>query len=316
MDRLRALGRLRRSGKSLATVLLAEDNPTTPLDNVWLDTGTGSFTEDQVYVVQTANKVVQRCILMTTDPGDLVLDPTCGSGTTAYVAEQWGRRWITIDTSRVALALARERLMASRFPYYLLADSTEGRARESQLSATPLPPAEVGNDIRHGFVYERVPHITLGSIANNPDIKDGMSREKVNAAIRRHGEFELLYDKPYEDTTKVRVSGPFTVESLSPHRSLAFAGSALDGAGAVNADAVEDVSRGETYFEQTILANLRTAGIQNGRPGERLTFATVELFASAYIQAIGERPDAAVGTPTRVGVTIGPQYGPVCPSFI
>jgi len=316
MDRLRALGRLRRSGKSLATVLLAEDNPTTPLDNVWLDTGTGSFTEDQVYVVQTANKVVQRCILMTTDPGDLVLDPTCGSGTTAYVAEQWGRRWITIDTSRVALALARERLMASRFPYYLLADSTEGRAKESQLSATPLPPAEVSNDIRHGFVYERVPHITLGSIANNPDIKDGMSQERVNAAIRRHGEFELLYDKPYEDTTKVRVSGPFTVESLSPHRSLAFAGSAVDGTGAVNADAVEDVSRGETYFEQTILANLRTAGIQNGRKGERLTFARVEPFASAYIQAVGERPDAAVGTPKRVGVTIGPQYGTVGPSFI
>ena len=180
-----------------------------------------------------------------------------------------GPRWITIDTSRVALALARQRLMGVAFPYYLLADSAEGRAKESELSATPLPPAEVTNDIRHGFVYERVQHITLKSIANNPDIKEGMSREEIDAAIRRHAEFELLYDKPYEDKKKVRVSGPFTVESLSPHRSLAFAGSAVDGTGATNVDAVEDASRGDASFEQTILANLRTAGIQNGRKGER-----------------------------------------------
>ena len=134
---------------------------------------------------------------MATDPGDLVLDPTCGSGTTAYVAEQWGRRWITIDTSRVALALARQRLMGARFPWYLLADSAEGRKKESELTGQPLPPAEVKNDIRHGFVYERVRHITLKSIANNPDIKEGMSREEIDAAIRRHADFELLYDKPY-----------------------------------------------------------------------------------------------------------------------
>ena len=100
----------------------------------------------------------------------------------------------------------------------------------------PLPPAEVTNDIRHGFVYERAQHITLKSIANNPDIKEGMSREEIDAAIRRHAEFELLYDKPYEDPKKVRVSGPFTVESLSPHRSLAFAGSAVDSSGALNTD--------------------------------------------------------------------------------
>ena len=316
MDRLRTLRRLRRSGKSLATVLLAEDNPTTPLDNVWLDTGTGSFTEDQVYVVQTANKVVQRCMLMTTDPGDLVLDPTCGSGTTAYVAEQWGRRWITVDTSRVALALARQRLMGSRFPYYLLVDSVEGRAKESQRSAAPLPPAEVTGDVRHGFVYERVPHITLGSIARNPDIQEGMSRAQIDEAIRRHAEFEVLYDKPYEDNQKVRVAGPFTVESLSPHRSLAFAGSAVDGTGALNADTDEDASHGEAFFEQTILGNLRTAGIQNGRKGERLIFDTVEPYAAAYIQALGQREAAADGTPRRVGITIGPQYGTVGPSFI
>jgi adenine-specific DNA-methyltransferase len=316
MDRLRALGRLRRSGRNLRTVLLTEDNPTTPLDNVWLDTGTGSFTEEQVFVVQTAVKVVQRCLLMTTDPGDLVLDPTCGSGTTAYVAEQWGRRWITIDTSRVALALARQRLMGARFPYYLLADSAEGRAKESQLSATPLPPTQVTNDVRHGFVYERAPHITLGSIANNPDIKAGMSREQIDSAIRRHAEFELLYDKPYENARLVRVSGPFTVESLSPHRSLAFAGSTADGSGAANTTSSEDVSHGDAAFEQTILANLRAAGIQNGRKGERLTFDTVEPYAAAYIQTIGEREDPPDGTPKRVGITIGPQYGVVGPRFI
>lgn len=316
MDRLRALGRLRPSGKSLATVLLSDDNPTTPLDNVWLDTGTGSFTEDQIYVVQTAAKVVQRCILMTTDPGDLVLDPTCGSGTTAYVAEQWGRRWITIDTSRVALALARERLMAARFPYYLLADSIEGRKKESELSGVPLPPAQPSNDIRHGLVYERVQHITLKSIANNPDIKEGMSREEIDAAIRRHAEFELLYDKPYEDPRRVRVSGPFTVESLSPHRSLAFAGSAVDGTGALNTDAAHPSPQDDDSFQETILANLRTAGIQNGRRNERLTFDGVEPYAAAYIQAVGTREAAPNGSPKRVGITIGPQYGTVGPTFI
>src|SRR5438445_621605 len=138
------------------------------------DTQTGAFTEEKVYVVQTSTKVIQRCILMTTDPGDLVLDPTCGSGTTAYVEEQWGRRWITIDTSRVALALARTRLMAARFPYYLLADSPEGRKKEREVTGQALATSAAGGfeqDIRKGFVYKRVPHVTLKSIANNPDIK-------------------------------------------------------------------------------------------------------------------------------------------------
>ena len=255
-------------------------------------------------------------MLATTLPGDLVVDPTCGSGTTAYVAEQYGRRWITIDTSRVALALARQRLMGARFPYYLLSDSTEGRAKESELSAQPLPPAAPTNDVRHGFVYERASHVTLGSITNNPDIHDGMPRAETDAAIRRHAEFELLYDKPCEDAKRVRVSGPFTVESLSPHRSLAFAGSAVDDTGAVNTDTVEDASSGEAVFEQTILANLRTAGIQNGRKGERLAFDSLEGYASAYIQAVGEREEAVAGTPRRVGITIGPQYGTVGPSFV
>lgn len=206
MDKLAQLGRIRPSGRSLASVLLFDDNPMSDLDNVWLDTGTGSFTEEQVYVVQTANKVVQRCVLMTTDPGDLVLDPTCGSGTTAVVAEQWGRRWVTVDTSRVALALARQRLMAARFPYYLLADSAEGRNKLGALGNADLPPTQVGEDIRQGFVYKRVPHVTLKSIATNPDLVGGMSGAEVDAAIARHAELESLFDRPYEDKKKIRVA--------------------------------------------------------------------------------------------------------------
>lgn len=142
-----------------------------PLANNWIDIGgIQSRTDPKIYVVQTATELVKRCILMTTDPGDLVLDPTCGSGTTAYVAEQWGRRWITIDTSRVALALARARIMGARYPYYLLADSPEGQQKEAQITRTVPVSSPTHRDIRQGFVYDRVPHITLGSIANNTEI--------------------------------------------------------------------------------------------------------------------------------------------------
>jgi adenine-specific DNA-methyltransferase len=214
--------RLLGIGNTLTYVRYLDDFPAFPINNFWDDTVTSGFGDPKTYVVQTNAKVIERCLLMCTDPGDLVLDPTCGSGTTAYVAEQWGRRWITIDTSRVALALARQRLMGARFPYFLMADSAAGRAKEAEVTGRPLPPAQTTGDIRHGFVYQRVQHITLKSIANNPDITDGMSREQIDAAIKRHADFELLYDKPYQDTRTVRVTGPFTVESLSPHRSLAF----------------------------------------------------------------------------------------------
>ena len=321
MQRLRSARRLEPAGNSLNYVRFIDDFPAFPISEVWLDLGGAS---GKIYVVQTNTKVVERCMLMTTDPGDLVLDPTCGSGTTAYVAEQWGRRWITIDSSRVALALARQRLMGSRYPYYLLSDSPEGRGKEGELAGETLPAAETTGDIRHGFVYERVQHITLKSIANNPDVKDGMGREEIDEAIRRHADFEMLYDRPYEDKKKVRVSGPFTVESLSPHRSLAFAGSAVTGAGARNVedrklkeDPDTDGSRGDAEFEQTIIANLRTAGIQNGRRDERLEFDTLEPYAGTFIQALGEREDLADdGSPRRVGITIGPQYGTVGPGFV
>jgi adenine-specific DNA-methyltransferase len=319
LRKLELAQRLEAYGRTLSFRRYTSDFPHFPLTNTWTDTASGGYGDDKVYVVQTNAKVVERCLLMTTDPGDLVLDPTCGSGTTAFVAEHWGRRWITIDTSRVALALARQRLMGAKFPYFLLADSAEGRLKESQLSAQPLPPVEVTNDIRHGFVYERVQHITLKSIANNPDIKEGMSREEIDEAIRRHADYELLYDKPYEDTKKVRVAGPFTVESLSPHRSLAFAGSAVDGTGATISDATDVVDRrdeSQANFEQTILANLRAAGIQTGEKKARIEFDTIEPYAATYIQAVGEREDAPDDAPKRIGITIGPQYGTVGPSFI
>ncbi|MGC4815606.1 site-specific DNA-methyltransferase [Micromonospora sp. DT228] len=316
MSRLVAAGRVKPQGKTLRYVRYLEDFPAVPLSNVWPDTGSvQSRTDPKIYVVQTATTLVQRCMLMTTDPGDLVLDPTCGSGTTAFVAEQWGRRWITIDTSRVALALARQRIMGNQFPWFLLADSLDGRAKEGKLSGNPLPPAETSGDIRHGFVYERVQHITLKSIANNPDIKERMSRTEIEAAIKRHAEYELLYDNPIEDKRKVRVAGPFTVESLSPHRSIAFAGSAVDGTGAT-AGNDQGATSGSADFEQSVVGNLRVAGIQNGRRNERLLFSSVDSYASPYIQALGIREDPASGTPGRVGIAIGPQYGTVGPSFI
>ncbi|WP_375430379.1 site-specific DNA-methyltransferase [uncultured Friedmanniella sp.] len=288
-----------------------DDNPLTPITNLFSDTAGKSA--ENIYVVQTQPDVIERCMLMSTDPGDLVLDPTCGSGTTAYVAEQWGRRWITIDTSRVALALARQRVMGARFPYYLKADSVEGRAKEQEVSQKLLPPAEVTNDIRHGFVYERVQHITLKSIANNPDIHEGMSREDIDKAIKKHAEFEVLYDKPYGDKNKVRVAGPFTVESLSPHRSLAFAGTTDEGS---RESISEQSAAGDAEapsFEQSILDNLAKAGIQNGRRDERITFATTESYAGAYLQAIGVQDDESG---SRIGIAIGPQYGTVSPGFI
>ncbi|GMV50725.1 MAG: hypothetical protein AMXMBFR67_22680 [Nitrospira sp.] len=183
------------SGNNLGYIRFLDDYPVYELTDVWTDTlGQNQFGGTKTYVVQTALSAVERCILMATDPGDLVLDPTCGSGTTAMVAEQWGRRWITMDTSRVALALARARIMGARYPFYLLADSREGQMKEAEVTlATPSSQPVHGN-IRQGFVYERVPHITLKSIANNAEIDviwDKWQvpletlREKQNTAIKK-----------------------------------------------------------------------------------------------------------------------------------
>jgi len=246
---------------------------------------------------------------MTTDPGDLVLDPTCGSGTTAYVAEQWGRRWLTVDTSRVALALARSRLMSAKFPYYLLADSPEGITKERDVTGITPPAYKTENDIRKGFVYKRVPHVTLKSIANNPDIKEGMSRKEIDEAIARHAESETLYDQPYEDKKRVRVTGPFTVESLSPHRFISLD----EERPATEKSAHQDADSAQ--FETMILEHLKKAGVQNTVKNERLKFDRLESYSSEYIQATGEYTDKD-GKTRRVAVCIGPQYGTVGPELV
>jgi adenine-specific DNA-methyltransferase len=311
--------RLQAVGNTLTYVRFMEDFAAFPISNSWVDTVTSGFADPKVYVVQTNAKVIERCMLMCTDPGDLIIDPTCGSGTTAFVAEQWGRRWITMDTSRVALALARQRVMGARYPYYLKADSLEGRTKEEQLAGgKPLPRAEVTDDIRYGFVYERLQHITLKSIANNPDIVEGMSRAEIDAAIKRHADFEVLYDKPYEDKSKVRVSGPFTVESLSPHRSLAFAGNQDHTSRETISEQNAGTDASAPTFEQSILDNLSKAGIQNGRKQERIIFGAVQSFAGKYVQAVGESATGATDdeTPVRIGIAIGPQYGTVSAGYI
>ena len=362
MDKLARIGRLRSGGKGLRSVLLLDDNPSTPLDNVWFDTGTGSFGEEQVYVVQTVTKVVQRCVLMTTDPGDLVLDPTCGSGTTAHVAEQWGRRWITIDTSRVALALARARIMGARYSYYLLADSRDGQIKEAALARKAPSEAPTYNDIRQGFVYERVPHITLKSIANNAEIdviwekfqerleplrqqlnralgksyeeweiprdagdtwpekvrkihadwwEQRIARQKeIDASIADKADYEYLYDKPYEDNKKVRVAGPFTVESLSPHRLLG-----VD----ENDELIDNVAEsklgyGEKQdFAEMILEHLKTSGVQQAHKDDRITFSAIKPWPGDLVCAEGiyVEGDADSGAEKRAGILIGPEFGTV-----
>jgi adenine-specific DNA-methyltransferase len=319
METLKMAGRVVPQRNSLAYVRYLDDFPVYSMTSSWPDTAIAGRPGEKIYVVQTGPKVVERCLLMSTDPGDLVLDPTCGSGTTAFVAEQWGRRWITIDTSRVALALARQRLMGAKFPFFLLADSEAGRRKESEVTQKLMPPAPTSNDIRQGFVYERVQHITLKSIANNPDVREGMSREEIDAAIKRHAEFETLYDRPYEDPSTVRVTGPFTVESLSPHRSLTFSpASQVDAARETASEHEASLDADSPTFEQTILDNLVRAGIQNGRRAERIEFASLDLHAGKHIQAVGDRRDGSdeEASPSRIAVAIGPQYGTVSPAFI
>jgi adenine-specific DNA-methyltransferase len=311
MQRLKDAGRLRAIGNSLMYRRYFDDFPVSPINNLWPDVLMTGFSEQKVYVVQTSSKIVERCLLMTTDPGDLVLDPTCGSGTTAYVAENWGRRWITVDTSRVALALARTRLMAARYPYYLLADSPEGVQKEAELAGQLPSPHLTANDVKKGFVYRRVRHVTLKSIANNPDIHEGMTREEIDAAIARHADTETLYDQPYEDNKRVRVSGPFSVESLSPHRVLPLPADAADDEAPEGMGARKEAQR-EQDFAAMILENLKKAGVQNTRKGERLRFERLDAYAGTWLQAAGEYTDAE-GKTRRVAVSIGPEHGTVGP---
>ena len=268
--------------------------------DVWMDTQGAA---DKSYVVQTATKVIERCLLMTTDPGDLVFDPTCGSGTTAYVAEQWGRRWITCDTSRVALTLAKQRLMTASFDYYELAHPAEG----------------VGS----GFTYKTVPHITLGSIANNPDIRAGMTRAEIDAAIARHAPQETLYDQPLVDRRKQRVSGPFSVEAV-PAPTVAPLEQFSEEGDAENYSADSSVARsGETLRQADWRDELLKTGIR-GKAGQYIRFARLEPLAGCrYLHADGEtlpndrgadsiREGGAARTAVqRVVVSFGPEHAPL-----
>jgi adenine-specific DNA-methyltransferase len=331
------------------------DAPTTQFDNTWTDQPAAT---ESIYVVQTAPKFIQRCILMTTDPGDLVLDPTCGSGTTATVAEQWGRRWITIDTSRVALALARARIMGARFSYYLLADSREGQIKESEVTRTAPSLQAVQGNIRQGFVYERVPHITLKSIANNAEIdvvwekfqetleplREQLNatlsetweeweipreaevawstaakalheewwqaritrQQEIDASIAAKAEFEYLYDKPYADKKTIRVAGPFTVESLSPHRVLGVDedDELIDG---LKEDGDEHGAK--QSFPQMILENLKTAGVQQAHKEGRITFTALTPWPGDLVCAEGRYLEGE--TEKRAAIFIGPEFGTV-----
>ncbi|MFG1375323.1 site-specific DNA-methyltransferase [Xanthobacter autotrophicus] len=370
MERLKKARRINPAKNSLNYIRYMSDYRASTIGNIWTDTGTGSFTDDKVYVVQSGSKLVGRCILMATDPGDLVLDPTCGSGTTAYVAEQWGRRWITIDTSRVALALARTRLMAARYPWYLLADSREGRAREAALTRRPPADTPVHNDIRQGFVYERVPHITLKSIANNPLIDDiwdkwqqvleplraalnaalGTTYEEwqiprdlppgapaaasaphaqwweariarqseIDASIAARADVEYLYDKPYADNARVRVAGPFTVESLSPHRVLPASEEELideiDAAEGRRAPADADPGAQDFSaqdFSAIVIDYLKAEGVKQQAKGDRITFESLTPWPGQWIGASGTFIEGEDGPERRAAILIGPEYGTV-----
>ncbi len=232
-------------------------------------------------------------------------------------AGQWGRRWITIDTSRVALALARNRLMAARFPYYLLADSAEGVRKEAELTGLVPPDYRTEGDVKKGFVYKRVPHVTLKSIANNPDIGEGMSRDEIDAAISRRGDTEILFDQPYEDSKRVRVSGPFTVESLSPHRVLSVDQDGREDRQAAGSTTGEDASD----FVQLIVDNLKKAGVQNTVKDQRLVFDRLEPHAGEWLQATGEYTEYAGDNrdrpvTKRVAVSVGPEHGTVGPELV
>lgn len=355
-------GRLRPIGKSLMYRRFLDDFSVVPIANYWNDVKMTGFSEDKTYVVQTGQKVIERCVLMTTDPGDLVLDPTCGSGTTAYVAEQWGRRWITIDTSRVALALARARIMGARYPYYHLADSREGQIKEAEITRTAPSSAPTRGNVRQGFVYERVPHITLKSIANNAEIEVLYEqhqallepvREQLNAALGKtwaeweiprkadgkwaaaalkahaewwrlriarqqaidtsiaaKAEFEYLYDRPYEDKKKVRVAGPFTVESLSPHRVLGVDehDELIDPSDPKVAERQAEYNAARS-FVQIILENLRSAGVQQAHKDDKIVFTSLVPWPGDLV--CGEGVYEETTGEKRAAIFIGPEFGTV-----
>ena len=270
-------------GKYLAYKLFADDFPFIQIHNVWTDVLFTSFGTKKQYIVQTSDKVLERCMLMTTDPGDLVFDPTCGSGTTAFVAEQWGRRWITCDTSRVAVTLAKQRLMTSVFDYYKLAHDAEG----------------VGS----GFQYKTVPHVTLKSIANNPEIKEGMTRARIDAAIAKYADQEVLYDQPLVDHSKARVTGPFTMEAVPAPTVRPLDGPGMEPAGDASAGRTGETLRQDEWRDELLKCGIR------GKGGQHVHFSRVEpLPGTRYLQADAETREEE---PKRVVVSFGPIHAPM-----
>jgi len=310
MEKLALAGRIVQSTNMIYYKRFAKDFPLSMVDDAWDDISGSiqSRSDPKIYVVQTSTPVIERCIQMTTDPGDLVLDPTCGSGTTAYAAELTGRRWITTDTSRVALALARTRLMSAKFPYYYLADSAEGVKKEIELTGKAPPPHPTDHDIRKGFVYRKLPKITLQTFSTNPDIKPGMTAEQIAQAISRYADPEILVNQPLEDPNRIRVSGPFTVESLSPHRVL----STDEDLPGTKAEAARETA---ADFASMIIENLKKAGVQNTVKNERLKFETLDPYAGTWTHATGTFTEAD-GTSKRVAVSIGPEHGTVGPEQV
>ena len=370
METLIKADRLVLHGTLPYMVAFHEDNPLSTMSNIWTDSGSASTSYEKIYVVQTSTRQVQKCILMATDPGDLVLDPTCGSGTTAYVSEQWGRRWITIDTSRVALALARARIMGARYPYYLLADSPDGQLKEAEINLRAPSEMPAYDNVRRGFIYERVPHITLRAIAHNSEIhviceeyqeKLGPLREelnrtlntaleewevprdadeswteeaqelhrrwwdlriarqrKIDASIAAGAEYEYLYDKPHQDRSKVRVAGPFTVESLSPHRLL-VSGNVEEpkttpaGTPSKNDQQYEGTAP-DRDFASMIIENLRTSGVQQANKDDKIEFNSIVGWPGEYICAEAEYTEGEYTegeSEKRAGIFVGPEFGTV-----
>lgn len=362
--RLIKADRVETTGPRIYYVRFIDDFGVFARSNNWTDTVIAGFASDKLYVVETSVKVIERCLSMATDPGDLVLDPTCGSGTTATVAEQWGRRWITIDTSRVAIALARSRLMGARYPYYILADTPEGQRKEAEVTYSAPKTTLTRSDIRQGFVYERVPRITLKSIANNTEIdviwekwqeileplraklnaalsksweewqipreadaawpvaakeahakwwEARIARQKeIDASIAAKAEYEYLYDKPYVDNSRIRVAGPFTVESLSPHRTLAvdWNDELIDLLKASEGErAAPDKDEAVNDFAQMILENLKAAGVQQAHKEDKIIFTSLAGWPGNFICAEGRFMEGE--KEKRAGIFIGPEFGTV-----
>ena len=265
VERLKSLNRVIKTTNTIQYIRYFDDFPYEEVNNIWQDTGTGSFLDPKLYVVQTATKAIQRCILMTTDPGDLVLDPTCGSGTTAYVAEQWGRRWITIDTSRIALNIAKKRLTTALFSYYKTYDESE------------YP------NIRRGFKYKTVPHITQRSLAYDEAAEE-----------------EILYDQPEEDKKRIRVSGPFTVETLQ----------SLDVSSPESLNDKQNDYDEYALFTERIFNNLKANGIRNGVKQQQAVMHSMEHLDEPYLNARGYYKTED-GKEHCVYFMIGPKFGTV-----